>query len=137
MRGKGRPGGGSGSQSIEIPISTAGGSETKGGGDAKGTGTGTGGSGKGRGGSSPEGKGEGIEFKETRISGKIGPLGKSIASTFILGIPEGGDATAEYKEVLGVFEKKVRDSLDKEEIPLGYREAIKKYFESVCPKENR
>jgi hypothetical protein len=135
MRDKGRPGGGAGSQSIEIPITSPGGSKAEGGQGGKGTGTG--GKGQGEGGAPPEGKGDGTGFKETRIAGKIGPLGKAIASTYVLGIPEGGEASEEYREVMGVFEKKVRDSLGKEEIPLGYRDAIKKYFDSVCPKENK
>lgn len=110
----------------------AGGSKGQGG-KGKGSGTGDGGQGSGP---PPEGTDEG-KTQETRVSGKIDARGKAIASMYILGIPEAGPASAEYKDVMRTFERKVRDSLGKEEIPLGYREAIKNYFESVCPRENR
>lgn len=73
---------------------------------------------------------------DTRVPGKFDPRGKVIASLFVRGIPEKGEAAAEYRKVVSGYEKSARDSLNKEEIPLGYRDTIKKYFDSVCPKEN-
>jgi hypothetical protein len=55
---------------------------------------------------------------------------------YFRGLPEKGEAAAKYREVYRNYEKQARHSLNKEEIPLGYREYIRKYFDSVRPKEN-
>ena len=98
--------------------------------------TGMGDKGQGKGGEAPDGPGEGIGFSTTRPKGKIDPRGRVIASRSFRGIPEKGEAAAEYRKVFRAYESMARNSLNKEEIPLGYREYVKKYFDSVCPKEN-
>ncbi|MHC5037937.1 MAG: hypothetical protein ACYTHM_11540 [Planctomycetota bacterium] len=95
-----------------------------------------GGRGQGKGGVAPESDADGIKFKTTRLSGRIDPRGRVIASRYFRGLPEKGEAAAEYRNVFQNYEKMARHSLNKEEIPLGYREYIKQYFDSVCPKEN-
>lgn len=103
---------------------------------AGGKGGGMGGKGTGTGGKAPEGEGGGEKFSETRLKSKIDPRGFSLAARYFRGIPEKGEAAAEYKAVVKNYESLARESLTKEEIPLGYREHIKEYFDSVTPKEN-
>ena len=97
---------------------------------------GTGSKGQGKGGKVPEAGIDGWKFSESRIPGKVDPRGMIIASQYFRGIPEKGKAAAKYREVYRNYERLARHSLNKEEIPLGYREYIRKYFDSVRPKEN-
>ena len=52
------------------------------------------------------------------------------------GIPDKGEAAAEYRAVVSNYEKAVQDSLNREEIPQGYKDTVRRYFESVRSKEN-
>ena len=83
-----------------------------------GKGGGMGGKGQGEGGKAPEGPGEGIKFSTTRPSGKIDPRGLVIASRYFRGLPEKGEAAAEYRKVFRAYESMARNSLSKESLTM-------------------
>ena len=95
-----------------------------------------GGRGQGEGGVAPETEGGDEQFSPTRLSGKFDARGRVIAFRYFRGLPEKGEAVEEYRQVFRAYDEAARDSLNREEIPLGYRECVRKYFESVRPKEN-
>jgi len=71
---------------------------------------------------------------DTRIKGKMGE-GKMVE----LGVTEGKPTPAKgyvpYSEIYKDSKQQAEDALDKEEIPSGYRDYVKNYFESIDPKK--
>ena len=76
-----------------------------------------------------------------RITGVQGAGESTVETTEVLidGNPEtstdGQSAEDSYKEVYTKYHKLSEDALSQEQIPLGYRFYVKRYFESIKPKE--
>ena len=76
-----------------------------------------------------------------RITGVQGAGESTVETTKVLidGNPEtstdGQSAEDSYKEVYTKYHKLSEDALSQEQIPLGYRFYVKRYFESIKPKE--
>jgi hypothetical protein len=99
-------------------------------------GSGTGGKGQGRGGNPPEGKDGDGDFKNTFLGGKFDLSGKIVGVSSFKGLPAKGEAKAEYKELFKRFKKSAEDTLNKEKIPVEYKDYIKRYFESIRPSKS-
>jgi hypothetical protein len=104
----------------------------KGKGKGKGKGNDTGGSGTGRGGKPPEDK-DGTKVRDTFIGGKFDLSGKIVGISTFKGLPEKAEAKAEYAELYSRFQKSLEETQSKENIPVEYKEYIKKYFDSIRP----
>lgn len=102
-------------------------------GDSDKEGPGLGGPGRGRGGVAPKAP-EDVGLEKTKIKGR---LGKGSAATlgFFRGDPAKASPTVEYTELYSDYQEEAKDALTKEEIPLGQKEFVKEYFESIRPKQ--
>ena len=81
----------------------------------------------------PEGVAEGIGFDRTKLKGKQGE-GDIVGSFFVKGVPPKGPSEVKYVEMLGQYEHENAEALEKEPIPVGQREQVRKYFDSLKPK---
>lgn len=95
----------------------------------KGIGNGTGGEGRGRGGEPPENPTE-TAFQPKMSPSKINK-GQVLQQLFVAGVPDKGDALAEYTEVVRSARQQAADSLSREQIPREYEEMVKQYFDSL------
>ena len=133
MKGKGRGGKGDKKGEGESDEWFAGRGEFKKG-DSRGKkGPGMGGPGEGRGGVRSKAPDD-VGLEKTRIKGT---LGKGSAATlgFFRGDPAKASPTVEYGELYSEYQEEAKDALTKEEIPLGQKEFVKEYFESIRPKQ--
>ena len=69
----------------------------------------------------------------TRITGVQGE-GESAVQT-VVSSPEGQQSGVSYKEAYTKYQKLSEDALTQEQIPLGYKFYVKRYFESIKPSE--
>ena len=81
----------------------------------------------------PEGTAENVGFDRTKLKGQQGPDGEIVGSFFIKGVPPKGPAEVKYVEMLGKYEHENAEALEKEPIPVGQREQVRKYFDSLKP----
>lgn len=103
-------------------------------GDSRGKrGSGLGGPGQGQGGIAPKAPDD-VALEKTKVKGQ---LGKGAASTlgFFKGDPAQASPTAEYGEMYSDYQEEANDALTKEDIPLGQKDFVKEYFESIRPKQ--
>lgn len=80
----------------------------------------------------PEGNPGDIGFERTKLKGPLGE-GEFIGSFFVRGVPPKGPAEVKYVEILRQYEQENTQALEKEPIPVGQREQVRKYFESLKP----
>lgn len=98
----------------------------------KGTG-GTGGEGQGRGGVPPESPTD-TTFQHKMSQSKINK-GKILHELFISGVPDKGEALAEYSDVVRAAKQEAAGSLARDKVPREYEDAVKTYFDSIDPKK--
>lgn len=95
----------------------------------RGDGPGTGGEGRGRGGRPLENKTE-TEFKSQLSPSRINK-GRILHQLFVSGVPEKGDAPAEYAEVIQAARQHAASSLARDQVPREYEAMVKAYFDSL------
>ena len=71
---------------------------------------------------------------DTRVKGKLGE-GKMMEVGEVDSKPTPAKGYVPYSEIYKDSKQQAEDALDKEEIPAGYREYVKNYFESIDPKK--
>ncbi|MDE0301420.1 MAG: hypothetical protein OXN17_22570 [Candidatus Poribacteria bacterium] len=69
----------------------------------------------------------------TRITG-VQSEGESAVQT-VVSSPEGQQSSVSYKEAYTKYQKLSEDALTQEQIPLGYKFYVKRYFESIKPSD--
>ena len=69
----------------------------------------------------------------TRITGVQGE-GESAVQT-VASSPEGQQSGVSYKDAYTKYQKLSEDALTQEQIPLGYKFYVKRYFESIKPSD--
>ncbi len=102
-------------------------------GEGSGSGEGTGGKGKGRGGQPLENM-TASNFKNEMSASKLNK-GKILQQLFVSGVPEKGEAVAEYTDVVESARKQAASSLAKDKIPREYESLVKSYFDSLDKKQ--
>ena len=95
---------------------------------------GFGGAGIGRGGTTGPLGTPPVEFDRKKIHGMLGK-GKILGALSFRGKGEKGEATLNYVETFMEYRQKAEDALEKEEIPLGYKNYVRRYFDAVQPKQ--
>jgi len=93
-------------------------------------GEGTGNRGFGKGGEVPEDNSAKTDFK-TEVSKSALTAGKVLLSIKTKGQSDTGDARQTYSKSVQAIKQGVSEAIDKEEIPKGYIQGIKKYFQSL------
>ncbi|GEM_PF-2406306 len=81
----------------------------------------------------PEGVADNVKFDRTKLKGVQGEEGEIVGSFFVKGVPPKGPAEVKYVEMLGKYEHENAEALEKEPIPVGQREQVRKYFDSLKP----
>lgn len=93
------------------------------------------GPGHGKGGVAPENDGVETGFKTERSPTTI-QKGKILLSLKSKGVGEEGDVKQEYRQLLGDIRQGVSEAILQEQIPPGYHDGIKSYFDSLRGPEN-
>jgi hypothetical protein len=99
-------------------------------GEQRSEGDGTGNRGFGKGGEVPEDDSVKTKF-QSEISKSALTAGKVLLSLKTKGQSDSGDARQNYRKSVKAIKQGVGEAIDKEEIPKGYIEGIKKYFQSL------
>ena len=94
-----------------------------------GTGGGTGGKGRGRGGSPPENPMD-TQFQPKMSRSKINK-GRILHQLFVSGVPDKGEALAEYADMVRAAQQHAAGSLARDRIPREYENMVKAYFDSL------
>lgn len=88
-----------------------------------------------------QGAGGGLKGEKTSLDGKRraslvqGTEGKGQSrSEVILGAAEDGFAARDYRQVFSAYNAVVEDVLKREDVPLGYRYYVKRYFQLIRPR---
>ncbi|MEX2216929.1 MAG: hypothetical protein WD768_22645 [Phycisphaeraceae bacterium] len=93
---------------------------------------GTGGEGQGRGGKPPEGPDINAGFKSEKSKSHL-QAGKTLLDWKTNELPEAGESKAKYQEAVKDVKQGVAEAIIQEQVPPGYHDAIKRYFDSVAP----
>ena len=105
--------------------------EGEGEGDGEGDGDGLGGQGFGEGGEAPEDDSVETGFVNETSKSAI-QKGKILLSMKTKGLSEAGEVEdEEYKRIVGEIQQSLDDVIDQEQIPPGYVDGIKKYFDTL------
>lgn len=96
----------------------------------KGNGPGTGGAGIGQGGRPPEDPSVTNEF-ETELSPSALRAGKMLMSMKSKGLGENGQARRDYQSLMQQVRQGASEAIEQEQIPPGYHDGIKRYFDAV------
>lgn len=100
-------------------------------GEGEGDGEGTGGRGFGEGGEVDEDDSVATDFIDEKSKAAI-QKGKILLSMKTKGLSDSGDVSeAEYKRIVGEIQQSLDDVIEQEQIPPGYLEGIKKYFDTL------
>ena len=99
-------------------------------------GGGFGGPGIGRGGNPGEIGAPPVDFESSKIRGMLGK-GKILGVMTFRGEGEKGEVTVDYVETFMEYRQKAEDALEKEEIPHGYKDYVRQYFDAVKPAEKQ
>jgi len=99
-------------------------------GEGDGDGDGTGGEGMGRGGRPPEDDSVKSNFKNEQAKTQV-QKGKVLLSLKTKGLTEAGDAGKEYRQSINAIKQGADEAIEEEQVPPGYHETIKKYFNSL------
>ena len=92
---------------------------------------GTGGAGHGRGGVPPESPTD-TSFQHKMSQSKINK-GKILHELFVSGVPEKGEASSEYSDIVKAAKQDAAGSLARDKVPREYEDAVKTYFDSIDP----
>ena len=104
-------------------------------GDQAGIGNGgMGGPGQGRGGKAPENPDAETDFK-SEVSKSALQKGRLLMSMESKGDAEKGEVEKAYKDAIGVLKEEASEAILKEQIPPGYHESIRDYFDNLEPAE--
>ncbi len=97
-----------------------------------GSGSGMGGPGRGAGGSAgPQQPLPGVK-KDTLIRPELDPRGKKLQRTY-MGTPDPTQDRAGYYQVAPESKRAAEASLNREDIPVGYKKQVRDYFDSIQP----
>ncbi len=99
-------------------------------GEGEGDGDGTGGEGQGRGGKSPEDDSTKTGFKKEESKQEL-QAGKNILSWKTKGMSDSGEYKKQVGDSLNTVKQGVSEAIRKEEVPPGYQDGIKKYFDNI------
>ena len=104
-------------------------------GEGDGDGEGTGGAGFGEGGEVPEDESTDSKFKEERekVATRAGKILLSIQGK---GMSEAGEAKKEYRQLIEQVQQGANEALLQEQIPPGYHDSIRGYFDSIDGKSD-
>ena len=86
--------------------------------------------GVGRGGKSPEDESQVTNFKDEKSKSEV-RVGKVLLSVKTKGLSDEGEAKKEYRDAISQVKEGLSEALDQENIPPGYVEGIKKYFDDI------
>ncbi|MEZ6049084.1 MAG: hypothetical protein R3C11_26620 [Planctomycetaceae bacterium] len=100
----------------------------------EGDGDGTGGEGRGRGGVVPEDPSSQSGFKTEFSKSKL-TQGKLIMSVASKDVNESGERNNQLGTLIDDLRQGVSEAIEQEQIPPGYHESIKKYFDTLQPEE--
>lgn len=89
-----------------------------------------GGEGFGEGGAAPEDESVETDFKVERTPTQV-QAGKVLLSMKTKGLNEKGEDTVQYQNAIRSVKQGVSEAIEQEQIPPGYHEAIKKYFDQL------
>lgn len=109
-------------------------SEGEGEGEGEGDGDGLGGRGMGNGGKAPEDDSVETGFK-TEQSRSAVTAGKILLSVKTKGLSDRGDAKREYRDLVEKVKQGYSEAILQEQVPPGYHEGIKKYFDNLEPSD--
>ncbi len=90
-----------------------------------------GGPGQGSGGKAPESGNKNVKFDKEKVKGLVDSKGEILGGIFVKGQATKGEAKQEYIEA---YKSEIQDSTDaltKEDIPLGYKQFVSTYFDSI------
>jgi hypothetical protein len=93
-------------------------------------GEGMGGPGRGRGGKAPEDETVKTDFKDEQSKSAI-KAGKILLTLKTQGMGEKGDAKTQYRDAVQNVRQGVSEAILTEQIPPGYHDGIKNYFDSI------
>lgn len=100
-------------------------------GEEEGDGEGTGGRGFGEGGEVPEDDSIKTDFVDEKSKAAI-QKGKILLSMKTKGLSDSGDISeSDYKRIVGEIQQSLDDVIEQEQIPPGYLDGIKKYFDTL------
>ena len=94
------------------------------------TGDGTGGEGIGRGGEVPEDDSVASDFKTQKEKTAV-QAGKILMSLKSKGLSDSGEAQKNYRQLLGSIKQGVSEAITQEQIPPGYHDGIRGYFDTI------
>lgn len=95
-----------------------------------GDGDGLGGEGIGRGGEAPEDDAVDTAFKSEQSKSAV-TAGKVLLSLKTKGLSDTGEVTSEYRDLIGEVKQGISEAILQEQIPPGYHDGIKTYFDSI------
>lgn len=104
-------------------------------GDGKGNGNGLGGEGIGRGGKAQEDDSVETSFVDEKSQSQV-TAGKMLLSIKTQGLGEKGQASEDYRKAATAVKQGVAEAIQQEQIPPGYHESIKSYFDQVAPEKS-
>jgi len=99
-------------------------------GQGKGDGPGMGGPGRGKGNIAPEDDSQQTTFQTEREKSQL-QAGKILMSWKDKGVSEAGDAQKDYRKQITEVKQGVSEAITAEEVPPGYHDAIKRYFDTI------
>lgn len=109
--------------------------EGEGEGDEEGDGEGTGGRGMGRGGAPPEDDSTESSFITEQSKSPV-TAGKTLMTLKTKGLSQKGDDRAEYRRALEKVKQGFQEAIEQEQIPPGYHDGIKSYFDNLDQDES-
>lgn len=99
-------------------------------GAGQGSGGGMGGQGQGRGNIAPEDPTSQTDFKNEKVNTAV-QAGRMLMEWKTKEVSESGDMQRDYQQSLRQVKQSVNEAILREEVPPGYHEAIKKYFDTI------
>jgi hypothetical protein len=90
-----------------------------------------GGPGIGSGGKAPESGNRNVKFDKEKVKGILDSKGEILGGIFVKGQATKGEAKKEYVEAYKAEIQESTDALTKEDIPLGYKQFVSTYFDSI------
>ncbi len=96
----------------------------------QGEGDGLGGEGTGRGGEAPEDDSVASDFQTEQTKAAV-RAGKILVSLKSKGLSDSGEAQKDYQQLIGQVKQGVSEAILQEQIPPGYHEGIRRYFDTI------
>jgi hypothetical protein len=109
------------------------GQSASGGKPGSGSGAGMGGPGRGQGGNAGKQQPLPGQKKDVLVQGMRDPRGRQLSKSY-MGTPDPKQDRAAYYDIVPEKIRAQESTLNREEIPAGYKSAVKQYFESIQPK---